>query len=46
MAVQQTFQNYFYNAKKLYEFRIKLALCYLHISFWLQMPSCSTQPVT
>jgi len=27
MAVQQTFQNYFYNAKKLYEFRIKLANC-------------------
>jgi len=27
MAVTQTFQNYFYNSKKLYEFRIKLANC-------------------
>lgn len=27
MAVAQTFQNYFYNSKKLYEFRIRLANC-------------------
>lgn len=27
MAVTQNFQNYFYNSKKLYEFRIRLANC-------------------
>lgn len=27
MAVTQSFQNYFYNSQKLYEFRIKLANC-------------------
>ena len=27
MAISQTYQNYFYNSKKLYEFRVKLANC-------------------
>ena len=27
MAVQQSFQNYFYNSHKLYEFRVRLANC-------------------